>query len=112
VLLGLLAGDRRLHVQSVDDPVAKVWIRNPGGAIRRNDRIVVRPAVSGRLARVFGSVNVLPTNSVEAIANGLESHAPGSAGKLSRPATVKLLTFSWASAAHRWLKSAVDMRGF
>src|SRR5215831_15664790 len=44
-------------------------------------------------------------------ANGLESQPAGSAGKLSRPATVKLLRFPPARAAHRWLKSVVAMSG-
>ena len=65
-----------------------------------------------RLVRVSGSVPMLPTSSAGANAKGLESHPPGSAGKLSRPATVKLLMFPPASAAHRWLKSAVAMSGF
>ena len=45
-------------------------------------------------------------------ASGLEIHPPGSAGKLSRPATVKLLVFPPASAAQRWLKSVVAISGF
>ena len=62
--------------------------------------------------RVSGSVGVLPTNSAESNAKGLESQPPGSAGKLSRPAMVKLLALPPASAAQRWLKSVVASSGF
>ena len=65
-----------------------------------------------RLVRVSGSVAVLPTNSPVVNAKGLESHPPGSTGKASRPATVKLLAFPPASAAQRWLKSVVAISGF
>ena len=54
---------------------------------------------------------LLPESEV-AKANGLESQPLGSAGKLSRPATVKLLMFPPARAAHRWPKSVVAMSGF
>ena len=50
----------------------------------------VSPADSLVLVYAFGLVAV-PTNSTGANANGLESQPPGSAGKLSRPAMVKLL---------------------
>src|SRR5688572_8285927 len=45
-------------------------------------------------------------------ASGLETQPLGSAGRLSRPATVKLLILPPASAAHRWLNSAVATSGF
>src|SRR5688572_678487 len=45
-------------------------------------------------------------------ANGLETQPPGSAGKLSLPATVKLLALPPASAAQRWLTSAAAISGF
>jgi hypothetical protein len=89
------------EAQPADDSPAKLWVKNPGGAIRRRDRIGISPADSLRLVRVSSSVVVLPTNSAVAKANGLESHPPGSTGKASRPATVKLLMFPPASAAQR-----------
>ena len=92
--------------------MAKFWVRNPGGAIRRKDTTGIASVASLRLVRDSGSVAVLPTNSAVANAKGLESHPPGSAGKLSRPATVKLLAFPPASAAQRWLKSVVASSGF
>jgi hypothetical protein len=61
---------------------------------------------------VSGSVVVLPTNSAPWNANRLESQPPGSAGKLSRPATVKLLKMPSPDAAHRWLINDVSMSGF
>ena len=59
-----------------------------------------------------GSIVVLPTNSAVADANGLESQLLGSAGKVSRPATMKLLRFPPAKAAQRWVKSEVRISGF
>jgi len=95
-----------------DPSTAKLWVKNPGGAIRRKDRIGVSSVGSLRLVGISGSVVVLPTNSGVANANGLESQLLGSAGRLSRPATVKLLKFPWACAAQRWLKSEVEISGF
>ena len=94
------------------DSTAKFWVKKPCRAILRKDKRGVFASVSGKLARVSGSVVALPTNSAIANTKGLESHPPGSAGKLSRPATVKLLAFPPASAAHRWLKSVVAISGF
>ena len=88
-------------VQPVDESVAKLWFKKPDGAIRRKDTTGIASFDSLRLVRVSGSVALLPTNSGVAKAKGLESHPPGSAGKLSRPATVKLLAFPPASAAQR-----------
>jgi hypothetical protein len=90
------------------ESTAKFWVKNPGGAIRRKDRMGISCAGSLLLVSVAGP----PSSSVVANAKGLESHPPGSAGKASRPATVKLLVFPAASAAHRWLKSVVAMSGF
>jgi len=78
-----------------------VWVKNPGGAIRRKDTTGIASVDSWRLVDVPGSVVVLPTNPPVANAKGLESHPLGSAGKLSRPATVKLLIFPPPSAAQR-----------
>ena len=44
-------------------------------------------------------------------ANGDEIQLPGSAGKVSRPATVNELKFPPANAAHRWLNNEVDSNG-
>src|SRR5262249_53365284 len=91
---------------------AKDWIRKPGGAIRRKDRIGVSSVDSLKLVCVSGSIAVLPTNSGMTNANGLESQPSGSAGTLSRPATVKLLRFPPAKAAQRAVKSEVGTSGF
>ena len=100
-------------VQPADQSSAKVWVKKPGGAICRNDRRGVSPAGSptGALLLV-GSVNGLPVDSAVANANGVESQPPGSAGRLSRPATVKLLSSPLARAAQRWLKKVVAVSGF
>ena len=88
-------------------------MRKPGGAIRRKDTTGIASVASlRRLVRVSGSVVVLPTNAAVAKASGLESQPPGSAGKLSRPATVKLLAFPPARAEQRWLRSVVASNGF
>jgi len=86
---------------------AKLWVKKPGGAIRRKDRIGVSSAGSLKLVCLSGSLAVLPPNSAIAEASGLFSQLPGSAGKLSHPATVKLLKFPWATAAQRAVKSEV-----
>ena len=86
-------------VQPVDESVAKLWFKKPDGAIRRKDTIGISSV--DRVARVSGSVAVLPTNSSVANAKGLESHPPGSAGRLSRPVKVKLLKMPSVDAAHR-----------
>lgn len=67
--------------------------------------------VSLSLVREDASFTVPTTDSVAANANGLEIQPPGSAGKTSRPATVKLLRLPWATAAHRWPKSVVAISG-
>lgn len=54
---------------------------------------------------------LLPESEV-ARANGLVSQPLGSAGKLSRPATVKLLRFPPARAAQRWLTNDDASNGF
>ena len=59
-----------------------------------------------------GSIAVLPTSSGVANANGLESQLLGSAGRLSRPATVKLLKFPSASFAQCRLSNEVGTSGF
>jgi hypothetical protein len=99
-------------IQPVVQSAAKVWVKNPGGAIRRRDTTGIAFVDSCRLVDISGSVVMLPTNSPVANVKGLESHPPGSAGKLSRPATVKLLIFPPPSAAQRWLKSVVASNGF
>jgi hypothetical protein len=99
-------------IHPVVQPTAKVCVKNLGGAIRRKDTTGIGSVDSGRLVDVSGSVAQLPTNSPVANAKGLESHPPGSAGKLSRSATVKLLIFPPPSVAQRWLKSVVASNGF
>ena len=74
---------------------------NPGGAIRRKDTTGISSVDPPRPVRISGLVAVLPTNSAFANASGLEIQPPGSAGKLSRPATVKLLKEPSAIAAQR-----------
>ena len=73
------------------DSTAKFWVKKPCRAILRKDKRGGFDSDSGKLARVSGSVPVLSTNSAVPNANGLESQPSGSAGKVSRPATVKLL---------------------
>src|SRR5215469_7167910 len=77
------------HEVQPDSSTAKDWVRKPGGAIRRKDRMGIFPVSSLRLVGLSGSVAVPSPNSARA--SGLESQLPGSAGRLSRPATVKLL---------------------
>ena len=93
-----------------DDSPAKLWVRKPGGAIRRKEMRGVSAA--GSLWLVGGPISLLPESEDMAIANGLDSHPSGSGGTLSRPATVKLLRFPPVIAAHRWPKSVVAMSGF
>ena len=95
-----------------DPSTAKDWVKNPGGAIRRKDRIGVSSTGSLRLVGVSGSLAVLPTNSGMTNVKGLLSQLVGSAGRLSRPATVKLLRFPPARAAQRAVKSEVGTSGF
>jgi hypothetical protein len=75
---------------------AKFCVKKPAGAIFRSDTTGAS-SVSCRL--LFSLFAWSP--SAAAIASGLDTHPPGSAGKLSRPATVKLLTFPPARAAQR-----------
>ena len=80
--------------QPTDEGAAKAFVKNPGGAIWRNDRRGRSPIDLARLTREPASVAELSWVSWGggiAEANGLESQPPGSAGKLSLPATVKLL---------------------
>ena len=72
----------------------------------------ISPVGSLRLVGVSGSLPVPPPDSAVATTNGLESQLLGSAGKLSRPATVKVLKFPWARAAQRRVKSEVRTSGF
>jgi len=97
-------------VQPADESTAKPWVKNPGGAIRRKDRIAISSADSLGLVRT--SLTVPPPDSAVANANGLESQLLGSAGRLSRPATVKLLKFPPAKAAQRCVSNDVAISGF
>ena len=80
--------------------------------MRRKERIGLSSAGSLKLVRVLGSEAGFPAKSARVNGKGLESQSPGSAGKLSRPATVKLLLFPSAIAAQRWLTNAVSISGF
>src|SRR5215472_18218788 len=99
------------HDVQPDPSTAKLWVKKPGGAIRRKDRIGISSVDSLRLVRVSGSLTVLPTNSGVANANGLESQLSGSAGRLSLPAMLKLLKFPWASFAQCRLSNDVAISG-
>ena len=81
-------------MQSVDPFGAKLWVKKPGGAILRSESNGVPSAIS--LKAAGPSLDSIMLN-----ASGLEIHPLGSAGKLSRPATVKLLAFPPTSAAQR-----------
>ena len=65
-----------------------------------------------RLVGVSGLLVMLPTSSGVANAYGRESQLLGSAGRLSRPATVTLLTFPPAKAAQRCVSDEVVISGF
>ena len=65
-----------------------------------------------RLVGVSGSLVMLPTSSRVAHAYGRESLLLGSAGRLSRPATVKLLKLPPAKAAQRCVSNEVVISGF
>jgi len=84
-----------------DRSPAKLCVKNPGGAIRRKERMGVSSVGSLRLVGVSGCVAVPSPNSARARASGLLSQPPGSAGSLSCPATVKVLKFPWARAEQR-----------
>jgi hypothetical protein len=67
----------------------------------------------GTLSDIKRSASLTEPSVLEMLnASGLESQPPGSAGKLSRAATVKLLIFPPASAAQRWLTIDVGISGF
>ena len=95
-----------------DPSTAKDWVKNPGGAIRRKDRIGVSSVGSLRLVGVSVSLVMLPTCSRVAHANGRERQLLGSAGRLSRPAAVTLLTFPPAKAAQCCVRNEVVISGF
>ena len=57
------------------------------------------------------SVNVPLPDPEMARVKGLESQLPGSVGRLSRPATVKLLNSPPANDAQRWLSNDVACSG-
>lgn len=87
--------------QPIDAVPANALVKNPGGAIWRNDRRERSPVgwlwlVSDLLPRI-----VLISDSGVASATGLEIHPPGSVGKLFCLATVKLLNLPPATAAQR-----------
>ena len=95
-----------------DPSPAKLWVKNPGGAIRRRDRTGISSAGSLGLVGFSGSLPVPPPDSAVATTNGLESQLLGSAGRLSRPATVKLLKLPPAKAVQRCVSNEVVISGF
>src|SRR5262249_32131516 len=90
---------------------AKVWVRNPTGAICRKDRTMVSFAGSVTRDCESASATVPALNSAGLKAGGLASHPPGSVGRLSRPATVKLLNSPPATDAQCWLGSDAAING-
>src|SRR5688572_13720377 len=99
------------HDWQSDEAAPKFCVRKPAGATFRKDSKGVPFSISLKLERSV-SVAVPSLDSAKLRASGLETQPPGSAGKLSRPATVKLLALPPASAAQRWLTSAAAMSGF
>ena len=95
-----------------DESMAKLWVKKPGGAIRRKEGTGVCSAGSLGLVRVCASVALLRSDSEIANANGLDSHPSGSGGTTSRPARVKVLNIPPANAAHAWLINDVSTSGF
>src|SRR5215469_16124751 len=90
-----------------DPSTAKDWLKKPGAAVRRKDRMGISSVGSLRLVGVSGSVPVSPPDSAVATTNGLESQLLGSARRLSRPATVKLPSSSgWLIMQYEQLAGA------
>ena len=52
----------------------KFWVRKPGGAIRRKDRVGVSRTLE---VLVYGPLGILSANSTKADGNGLKIHPPG-----------------------------------
>jgi len=88
-------------VQPADESAANVCVKNPGGAICRNESNGASFSGSCMLVVVPVFVTELRLNSTVVIASGLASQLLGSAGRLSRPAMVKLLKTPSATAAQR-----------
>ena len=89
-----------------DESTAKDWLRNPAGEILRTERI-------GASSGIMPSASLISPSSGSETAKGtgLESQLLGSAGRVSRPATVKLLIFPPPNAAQRWLDKDVGIKG-
>jgi hypothetical protein len=87
--------------QSVDPFGAKPCIKNPAGAICRNERTGISFVWSDGRDKPDEPDEPDKPEEPSSSASGLGSQLPGSDGTLSRPATVKLLTFPPASAAQR-----------
>ena len=81
------------------------------GAICRNDRVVVSYAGSVMRGCAPASAEAPALNPAELKASGLVSQLPGSVGRLSRPATVKLLNSPPANDAQCWLSNDVGSSG-
>ena len=94
------------------DDTAKLWVKKPEGAIFRRESKGAASSLSLPVVPVRASFAAPWSDSTMLKANGLDIQLPGSAGKASRPPTVKLLMLPPASAAHRWPRSVVAMSGF
>src|SRR5215831_8302725 len=66
------------HEVQPDPSTAKDWVKYPGGAIRRKDRMGISSVGSLRLVGVPGSLPVPPPDSAVATSNGLASQLLGS----------------------------------
>jgi hypothetical protein len=92
--------------QSVDPFGAKPCIKNPAGPICRKERRLSFVSFIWFVSFLWFEELIKPDeldklDEPSSSASGLGSQLPGSDGTLSRPATVKLLTFPPASAAQR-----------
>ena len=71
--------------QPADESTAKLWVKKPGGAIFRSESKGMSSAISLGVLSRSASFTVPSSDSDMLKANGVETHPPGSAGKLSRP---------------------------
>jgi len=83
------------------DGTAKLWVKKPDGAIFLREINGAASSLSLSVVFPFASFVTPSCDSTMLKANGLDIQLPGSTGKASRPATVKLLMFPPANAAHR-----------
>ena len=82
-------------------PTTKALAKSCVGEKRRIDRKGTSPRATARLFRESLS-GIVPSGNRDMVdADGLESHPPGSIGKVSRPVTMKLLNVPPVTAAQR-----------